>query len=235
MSGGSVERVVVPQAPGPLIRPDDEGVGRERDDLDDLIDEFLPDSAEGPGPLDAGLVAGGGALVGWAALGSPPMAVAMVGAVAISLGCILPVRTGWRALVGRRRAAVEAGGVPLLVDDPTVGRLVAAYETLDQVPATSDSAQAAAHGAVLEVASLLDGRAPASDRERDYVDRRAAAVEELVRALRELEPADGPAEAPVPRDLVVEAREELDALGGVSALSRLDDVTEEVRARGRRG
>jgi hypothetical protein len=230
MSGGHGEVVVVPQFPGPLIWPDRR---RQADDLDDLIDELLPDTAEGPGPTDAALVAGGGALVGWAALGSPPVAVAVVGVAAIGLGCILPVRAGWRALTGRRRAAVLGRGVPLLVDDPTVARLVAAYEALDDVPATSDSARAAAHGAMLEVASLLDGRAPESERERNYVDVRAAAVQELVRALQELEPADGYDGTPVPRDLVVEAREELDALGGVNALSRLSDITEEVRARGR--
>jgi len=50
-------------------------------------------------------------------------------------------------------------------------------------------------------------------------------------ALQAVDDPTSPAGLPV--DLVVEAREELDALGGVSALSRLDDVTEEARARGR--
>ena len=88
---------------------------------------------------------------------------------------------------------------------------------------------------MLEVASLLDGRTPASAAENRYVDARVAAVEELVGALRALD-AGGPGAGEVPAvapDLVVEAREELDALGGVNALSRLDDVTAEIRARGR--
>lgn len=223
--------VVVPRMPGPLIRPDAGTAGGHRDDLDDLIDELLPDTAEGPGPLDAALLAGGTALVGWAAIGTPPAAAAVAGAVAIGLGSILPIRSAWRALTGRRRAAVLAGGLPLQTLDPSVVRLVAAYDALDGVESTPGSARAAAHGAVLEVATLLEGRTPLSERERNYVDVRATAVQDLVWALRESDAggADG-----LPGDLVVEAREELDALGGVSALSRLDDVTEEVRARGRR-
>lgn len=242
---GKDDVVVVPRAPGRLIRPNDSRAGRRhRDDLDALIDELLPDSTEGPGPVDAGLVVGGAALVGWSALGSAPAVVPVAGAVAIGLGSILPVRAAWRALAGRRRsrrsAALLARGVPLRVDDPSLSRMVAAYEALDGVPVGSDVALAAAHGAVLEVASLLEGRTPGSERERNYVDVRARAVQELVQALQELgvvEDALDSSERPteLPPDLVVEAREELDALGGVSALSRLDDVTEEVRARGRRG
>ena len=223
--------VVVPRVPGPLIRPEAGAGRRHRDDLDDLIDELLPDTTEGPGPVDAVLLAGGGALVGWAVIGNPPAVAAVAGAAAIGLGLILPVRAAWRAATGRRRSAALGRGLPLQTDDPSVARLVAAYDALDGIPATPYAASGAAHGAVLEVASLLEGRVPASERERSYVDVRAAAVLELVRALRELDPAEP--DRP-PRDLVVEAREELDALGGVSALSRLDDVTEEVRARGRR-
>lgn len=234
----SGDLVVVPPVPGRLIRPDlDPTRRRHRDDLDDLIDELLPDTAEGPGPVDAALLAGGGALVGWTVLGSPDVWVTVVGVVGLGLGCVLPVRAGWRAVTGRqrsrRRVALLARGVPLRGDDPTVARLVAAYDALDGVPAPPDSARAAAHGAVLEVASLLEGRAPATDRERSYVDVRAAAVQGLLRALQEVEPADPDTAAALPPDLVAEAREELEALGGVSALSRLDDVTAEVRSRGR--
>lgn len=242
---GEDDVVVVPSVPGRLIRPKDSGAGRRhRDDLDTLIDELLPDSTEGPSVVDAGLVVGGAALLGWSALGSAPAVVSVAGAVAIGLGCILPVRAAWRALAGRRRsrrsAALLARGVPLRVDHPSLSRLVAAYEALDGVPARPDVARAAAHGAVLEVASLLQGRTPGSERERNYVDVRADAVQELVQALQELGVVDGALDSDerptaIPPDLVVEAREELDALGGVSALSRLDDVTEEVRARGRGG
>jgi hypothetical protein len=226
--------VVVPRVPGPLVRLAEGGAVRHRDGLDDLIDELLPDTSEGPGAVDATLIAGGGALLGWGALGSPPAAATVAGAVAFGLGCILPARAAWRALSGRRRArrraALLAGGAPLRVDDPVLARLAAGYEALDAMPATTAEAQAAAHGALLEVASLLSGRPPASDRERTYVEERAAAVEALVDALEDAHPAQLGSVHP---DLVVEAREELDALAGTSALSRLGDVTAEVRARGR--
>ena len=254
MSGGRGEAgaqagetfvVIVPPSPGPLVRPDAARTGRRnRDGLDDLIDELLPDTEESPGLTDAALIAGGGALVGWSVLGSPPVAATVTGMVVVGLGCILPARAGWRRVTGRRRsrrrAALLAGGVPLHVDDPTLARLVAAYESLDGLPVTTEAARAAAHGAVLEVASLLMGRRPASDAERRYLLARTVAVEELVRALEEIVPAASgrgrPSEEPVAiaPHLVVEAREELDALGGVSALSRLDDVTADVRAHGRR-
>lgn len=214
-----------------MVRP---GGPKHRDGLDDLIDELLPDTDEGPGPVDAALVAGGVAMVGWSLVGSPPLAATVAGAAALGLGCILPVRSAWRWFAGRRRRAAGPGGIPLRLDDQDLARLVQAYDALDGLAATTGPARAAAHGAVLEVASLLDGRTPASDGENRYVSARVAAVEALVDALRALDagerPGDGPAVAP---DLVVEAREELDALGGVSALSRLDDVTAEIRARGR--
>ena len=159
----------------------------------------------------------------------------MAGIAALGLGCILPVRSAWRWVAGRRRRAAGAGGIPLRIDHHALARLAEAYEALDGLPATTDPARAAAHGAVLEVASLLDGRTPASAGENRYVGVRVAAVEDLVLALRALD-AGGPAESetpPVAPDLVIEAREELESLGGVSALSRLDDVTAEIRARGR--
>lgn len=226
--GGDDEGAVVfvPAAPGRLVRP-----GRHSSDgLDDLIDELLPDTDEGPGATDVALLAGGAAVIAWTVFGSPPAVATVAGVGALGLGSILPLRSAWRWLSGRRRARHAR----LRIDDAGVARLVAAYEALDGVPATTAEARAAAHGALLEVASLLDGRTPASDAERRYVGARVTAVEALVAALLELEAA-GPAAggAPAP-ELVVQAREELDALGGVSALSRLDDVTAEVRARGRR-
>ena len=219
---------------GPLVRP---GAPKHKDTLDDLIDDLLPDSDEGPGPMDAALIAGGAAVIGWSVVGSPPVAATVAGVAGLCLGCILPVRSAWRWFTGRRRRAAGAGGVPLRIDHHALARLAAAYEALDALPATTGPARAAAHGAMLEVASLLDGRTPASDGENRYVGARVAAVEELVEALRSLDtggspPAAGDAPVVAP-DLVVEAREELDALGGVSALSRLDDVTAEIRARGR--
>lgn len=233
MAGGEGDEriVVVPHAPGPLVRP---GGRRPTDGLDDLIDDLLPDTEEGPGLTDAALIAGGGAVVAWSVAASPPVLATVAGVAAMGLGCILPLRSGWRWVAGRRHAAGGAysGGVPLRVDDGLLARLATAYSALDEVPATTGAARAAAHGAVLEVASLLSGRPPASEAETRYVGVRVTAVEELVGALRDLG-AGGPRPQGPAADLVVAAREELDALGGVSALSRLDDVTAEIRDRGR--
>ena len=216
-----------------MVRP---GAPKDKDGLDDLIDELLPDTDEGPGPMDAALVAGGALAVGWSVIGTAPLPATVAGIAALGLGSILPVRSAWRWFTGRRRRAATGGGIPLRIDHPALVRLASAYDALDGLPATTGPARGAAHGAVLEVASLLDGRTPASDGEHRYIGVRVAAVEELVDALRALD-ALGPTPAdeaqPVAADLVVEAREELDALGGVSALSRLDEVTAEIRARGR--
>ncbi len=234
MGDGSI--VVVPPAPGPLVRPDGgPGDNRSRDGLDDLIDDLLPDTDEGPGLTDAALLAGGAGLVGWTMLGSPPAVATVAGVVAVGLGCILPLRAGWRWMGGHRRSRRLARGVAMRADEPALARLVAAYGALDALPVTTATARAAAHGAVLEVASLLAGRAPDSERERRYVEARVTAVEELAEALRGLPPGTASVDEPagVEPELVVAAREELDALGGVSALALLEDVTADVRTRGR--
>jgi hypothetical protein len=218
--------VLVPAEPGRLVRPG----RRSGDGLDDLIDELLPDTDEGPGPTDVALLTAGAAVMAWTVFGSPPAVATVAGVAALGLGSILPLRSAWRWRSRRRRSSAAR----LRTDDAGVARLVAAYEALDQLPATTGEALAAAHGALLEVASLLDGRTPASDAERRYVAARVAAVEALVTALREIEAAGPVADGSPAPELVVEAREELDALGGVSALSRLGDVTADVRARGRR-
>lgn len=69
------DQVVVPLAPAPLrpVRP-------ARDDLDELIDEVLPDTNEGPGRFDILLLVAGGGLLGWGAcLGGPKVATLLRG------------------------------------------------------------------------------------------------------------------------------------------------------------
>ena len=194
-SEGAVPLVVVPHTPGPLVRPDTTGPGgtrrRDRDDLDELIDELFPDTDEPPGGFDAAVLVAGAALVGWAVAADGPTWALVVGIGCVALGLVLPLRWLWRRAVasraGRRRSAVLARGVPLRTDDPDTARLVRAYDDLlalaasPGVPAPVD---AAAHGALLEVATLLDGRPVGSPAERTYVTTRTAAIEDLVAALR---------------------------------------------------
>ncbi|MEA2826267.1 MAG: hypothetical protein QOG43_706 [Actinomycetota bacterium] len=210
-------------------------VAPRRDDLDDLIDELLPDVDERPGWFDAGLLAVGAMLLaGGLTVGAPSFV--LVGAVfALTLGCVLPLRTAWRRLAagraGRRRSARLASGVPVDVTSPITGRLVAAYEALLRVEGVRDGgapAVAAAHGALLEAATLLGGRAPTSVREQEYVDRRTAAIEALAAALT---PTPAEMAAGGEPSLLVDVRDEVEEMAGLNAVSRLDELAEEARLR----
>ncbi|QXC59807.1 hypothetical protein KSP35_15660 [Aquihabitans sp. G128] len=229
--------VVVPREPGPL-RPLETAPGRSRDELDELIDDLLPDVEGGPGWFDATLVAGGLALVAWGLLGGSTF-VLVIGILAAGLGCVLPVRSAWRRgrqlRAGRRTSAALATGVPLDVGSEVGRRLAAAYGALLEVAGAASAAVAAGHGAVLEAASLLDGRAPGTDREVGYVEERTVAIEALVAELRALPAApDAEPGATADADAVVAARDELDRLDPASTLRRLEAIRDELRG-GRRG
>lgn len=234
------EIVIVPHVPGPLVSFDITRSRRERDDLDELIDELLPDVEDRPGWFDAGLVLLGAGLLAWAAVGGPPTIVLVLAIIALGLGCILPMRAAWRRArqrgQQRRREALLAKGVAMDISSPVASRLVQAYDIVLQFGpggGIGAPAAAAAHGAVLEVASLLKGRPPTSERESDYVETRAAAVQSLAAALREIPQVDAMAsdgESPVlDSGALVEAREELDQIAGFNSVSRLDELTQEVR------
>ena len=237
---GRRDIVVVPHALGPLVSLDDEP-SHDRDDLDELIDELLPDVDARPGWFDAGLIAVGAGLLAWAIVGNPPTIVLVLGIISVAIGGILPIRTAWRRsrqrLRQHRRDALLAKGVPMDVSSPTTRRLARAYNTLVALGDDRDvdtPAMGAAHGAVLEAASLLNGRAPTSEREHEYVEKRAIAVEVLVAALREAAPADSTPGLDVPvldSDAVIAAREELDQLTGFNAVSRLDELAQELKHR----
>jgi hypothetical protein len=221
--------VVVPQVPGRVMAV--ESGGRGRDDLDALIDDLLPDTEERPGWFDAGLLVAGATLLAVGLAAGAPSFVIIAGVAALTLGCVLPLRSAWRRVAAgrrsRRRADLLAVGVPVDVSSPTTSRLVAAYETLlglDGVYDGGGAAVAAAHGALLEAATLLGGRAPALDREREYVERRTTAIEALTEALRPL-PAD------VDSATLVDARDELDQIAGFNAVTRLEELAEEARSR----
>ena len=186
--------VVVPHDPGPLISLEP-GAGRGRDDLDELIDDLFPDVDERPGWLDGALVALGAGLLAWGWFGTAPTIVTVLGVLVLSLGCVLPMRAAWRRT--RRRGSRAAGkawprGASCSTSRrPRSPRWCAPTRTCSAPLARSgsdDSAIPAAHVALLEVATLLKGRAPASERELDYVGKRAAAVANLAGALRDQAP-----------------------------------------------
>jgi hypothetical protein len=232
--------VVVPTRPGPLIRPRGPA-RRSRDDLDELVDELFPDTAEGPGRTDAVLLAAGCVLVAWGLLTGVP-ALLVVGGISAVLGLILPLRAAWRRAAGRldqrRQTALSRRGTPLWVGDPVLQRLVASYDQVvvaaGDLPADlAGSVVATAHGAVADVATLLAGRtylSALSDQERSYATTRAMALRDLEVALAEHRQPSRRAPDP-PSGTVVEARDEVDQLAGTSSVTRLTEIAAEVRAR----
>jgi hypothetical protein len=150
--------------------------------------------------------------------------------IALALGCILPVRWVWRGARRQRQRrqheSTLARGVPMDSDHPATVRLAAAYDELLGLAAVDSDNVVAAHDAIVEAATLLQGRSPRSERELDYIAKRTVAIEELVAALQEVD--DTNLEAPAS---LIEAREELDAIGGFSSLARLEELIAEARAR----
>ncbi|MEO6628471.1 MAG: hypothetical protein ABIP03_07855, partial [Aquihabitans sp.] len=233
--------VVVPHDPGALVVLGANTSKRGRDDIDELIDEIFPDVEERPGWFDAALILLGIGTLGWAWIGEVPTAVTVVGSIALALGCILPARAAWRR-VGRRREhrrreGLLAQGIPIDVSSPAASALVGAYEDLFELssrhgPEYGYLAISAAHSALLEVASLLKGRSPTSDRELCYVDERATAVAELAAALGEVPTGSRSSDvgaSSVDADTLIEAREELDRIAPFTSLTRLDGLIAEAK------
>lgn len=205
--------VVVPTLPGPLVR-----VTRDPDEFDELFDELLPDTDEGPGPFDIALVVIGCALIGWRVFAGGPTILLVIGLIALILGCVLPARSLWR----RMRSRSIARGLPLQVSPP-VDSLVRAYDALVGSATLPEgrSAVAAAHSALVEVASLLNGRTPATAAERAYIQQRTEAIKQLTEALQG---------NPV-SDSVIEARRELEAVAGYNSVTRIAELAAELRTR----
>lgn len=228
--------VVVPTRPGPLLRARSVDA-RQRDDLDELIDEVLPDVEEDPGPFDLAMAVIGLALL-ITGLVSTKTWLVLVGVVAIALGAILPARWVWRRSRSTRTAratdALAGLGTVLVISDPVVADLVATYDDLWSMaefltPSAIVAVQGAAHQAMAEVASLLDGSAPATDEERVYAVARCDAMRDLLDATTTAEPVESKLDH---RRSRIAAAAEVDALGGPSSLSRLADLRDDPEVRG---
>jgi hypothetical protein len=232
--------VVVPERPGPLrtlAAPSEWDV-----ELDTMLDEvFGAPVEEGPGLTDAVLVLVGlAALAAWQ-LTSRPAWVGVLGAVCLVLGLVLPVRSTFLAVRRRRLArAVSAAignGAPLRLDDRSTRRLVHAYDAVLEESAydavAAPEAVSIAHQALIEVASLLEGRVPATASERAYVDERAAALDALHRELVAARPiaisdeVDGDIPVEALRDAAVDAMRDLESRtdgGSVARITALRDI-----------
>jgi hypothetical protein len=225
--------VIVPARPGPLVRLQD--LERGRDDLDDLLDDVFGEPDErGPGAVDAVLVVGGvGAIIAGQAA-SLPTVVTVCGAAAVGLGAVLPLRSLWRRVGSARRSgrlqSVLGDGVLLRSDHPGIEQLLASHERLLSGAARLASVPRArvhdvAHGALLEVASLLGGRAPVAQVEVDYVAARTRALEDLAATIADPRVGDGEADR---RRALVEARHEVEQLTGSSSLTQASDLSREL-------
>jgi hypothetical protein len=242
--------LVVPRSPGPL-RPLERAV-EPADELDEIIDEvFGPTTDEGPGLFDVALVIGGIALVAlsWISGGGGPWFA--IGISAIILGIALPARSVIRAArdrrMGARKRRALKSGYALDVSDAGVAALAGSYDALRHaagLPGESAGPVAieAGHAAVLEVVSLLGGRSPLTEEEREYVERRTRAIRDLtaqlVKANRARERArlrdqiDATEPARARASAVARAREELEATTGLGAVDELERLRAQLRADG---
>jgi hypothetical protein len=232
--------VLVPRRPGPLLLPDPPSTARDRDEIDDVVDElFGPDPGGAAGPMDAVLLLGGLGLLAWSELLLRSTGWTVVAVCMIVLGSILPIRSLWRRAeawrAGRRGRAGSAHGVALSLDDPLQRDLVVAYRELLQVaehpsaPFRPD-ALSAAHLALIEAATLVDTSGPPSAADVEYVERRVAAIRDLAAELRRHCQSidDGRRdeqreERSLQRTARALAREELDA-AGMSSLRELEEL-----------
>ncbi len=235
--------LVVPPDPGPLrslIRP-----ARDRDELDDLVDDLFGEpSDERSGAFDVALVVAGVAGLAWAVLGGGIAPLAL-GVVLLALGLALPAQRMARS-VGERRRSVDrrrtiGDGTLLDVTDPEVARLTSAYAALlplreEPRAPLAGPAVTAAHLALTEVASLLEGQPPSEDAARGYIRRRADAIERTTAQLRDGIAAARAADADVaaPDDSAariwaaarLRAREDLEQVHRIGSVDQLASLSE---------
>ena len=124
-------------------------------------------------------------------------------------------------------------GVPLRTDHPATAALVGAYDrcVADHsrlVAWRRVQVDAVAHAALMEVATLLDGRRPAVPAEVEHVAARTRALTALADAVADPAIGDGAADAQQ-RDALLEARAEVERLDGASAVTEADALTRALR------
>jgi hypothetical protein len=228
--------VVVPRSPGALVDLEAALAPRERDEIDDAIDElFGPDPGGSVGKTDVVLLVLGVALLVWSVVSLHSPGLAVVGGLVALLGVVLPIRAIWRkasqSRSARRRRALENRGVPMTVSDPRTRDLANAYTDLlaaadEQAAPLQAESVSAAHLALIEAAELVGETGPANASEVEYVERRVEAIRAVTAELRrhaaERETVDAAlaGERSLQRAARAAAGEELDERG----LSSLHDL-----------
>ena len=181
---------VVPRQPGPLRDIAGRGVG---DDLDLAINELFGETTdEGPGLFDVALLVAGAGLVAWSIATDAQGLAFPLGVVLAILGLALParsvVRAGQRGTRKRTFRRASRDGYVLDVSDPLTASLAGAYGRVvvwvdGQPERAARATLEAAHLAMVEVATLLDGRRPTAPAEIRYVERRRDALRDTAAAL----------------------------------------------------
>ncbi len=149
------------------------------------------------------------------------------------LGVALPARSAVQTIQRREDSAhrnrVETTGFALDIAHPATAALVDAYDELvtaaaqlGAVPSDhSVEALDAAHLALVEAATLLDGAVPTSPTEVAYVERRTAAIRGLTAGMRLLPSSDPRRERAA---ALASARDELESLDRLGSLDRLEGL-----------
>jgi hypothetical protein len=238
--------VVVPRHPGPLRDVADRAPG---DDLDLAIEELFGETTdEGPGLFDVALLVTGLGLVAWSIATDARGLPFPLGVLLTILGLALPARSVVRA--GQRRSRERTvrralrGGYALDISDPLTSSLAAAYASLvgrldEQPERTARPTLEAAHLAMVEVATLLDGGRPTGPAEIAYVERRRKALRdtaaELIRVARHgaVLGSTLDAQALAARtdraEALARARDELADQSGIGSIGELDAIRAQLR------
>lgn len=169
-------QVIVPHRPGPLVS---------------VPAQEPRESAEWhtgrAGVPEVVLAAGGGALLVAVFTAGLPAWLSVVAVACLALGVVLPAQAALlqarHRRADRRHARALDRGIPLDTTDPSVRRLIAAYDRLRRTTGPG-MALDVGHLALVEVARLLDGRPPGSG-QVEFVVRRAEAVSALADRLAE--------------------------------------------------
>jgi hypothetical protein len=210
--------LVVPTTPGPLIDP--------RPGQDELDELFGPAPEVSVGWLDGALLVVGLLLLVLSLFVWSSTAFAIIGAILLFLGAILPLRSLARRLSARGERSRRARGLQLDVEHPLTARLARAYGALLAEPDLPYRTEAlsAAHMALIESATMLDGAPPVTDAQLSYVEKRVTAIEALTQAAADARLAELEEE----HALRAAASDELEA-SGLSSLSDLGALTQLLR------
>lgn len=182
---------------------------------------------EGPSVTDAALVGGGACAIAATLVAGLPVAILGVGIASVGIGSILPIRSvirrGKHRAHDRRLRDLIGDGQLLDIRGRSTKELADTHNALiasvDATTAVGIRVRSIAHGLVEEVATLLEGHPPETDRQRAYVALRLAALHDLQRALTDHASDHAEQNASVDARLAIESHAARSALTEAAELS----------------